>query len=675
MPCLLISFLLSWFFYSGKQDWPTATKTLLIFLRGLGLFLILALLLNPLIRKFKENVLPPISIFLIDDSQSISLGTAADSLKLLSSKIKSLKNEWEKSGSKVYVSGLRGDLNIDSLVFDKKESALSKRLNELKEEFDNQNVSQIILVSDGISNQGLDLSQIKQNIPIHTVRLGNPQPRKDLLISEIRMNKIAFKGNTFPVSVLVKGKKLEGNPISVSVWENGKNLDQKSGMLGSNGLFKTEFNLKAETKGIHGYQVKVDAIPGEITLANNTRNTFIEVIEGKQKILLAAAAPHPDLKAIKSALAGLGQMELEVVVGGLDSWKPENYNLVILHQLPDRAGTFGNQVSQVLKGNTPVLLITGAMTDLSKLKIEASSWLNIQGFGFSMEEISTEFQPDFQRFQFEEAWKKTLSGLSPVKSISSYYGFKAGAEAILIKKLGKATSPTPLLAVQVNDTPKRGIFWGEGLWIWRLNEYAQNENFNATDNLIQKTVQLLASTEKKQKLKISLPRNELSEGESAQFFAETFNQIFEPIFNQKIELLLRNKEGKKWNYTFYNNAEGTGFSSESLPPGTYSYLASAMLNGKKETDQGEFLVRPVELEALELEANHAGLQELSSNNEGISVGISGIDQLAPLGENNLKPMISFTDWDENVLSFWWILAFIGILFSTEWLLRKLYRGL
>jgi hypothetical protein len=83
----------------------------------------------------------------------------------------------------------------------------------------------------------------------------------------------------------------------------------------------------------------------------------------------------------------------------------------------------------------------------------------------------------------------------------------------------------------------------------------------------------------------------------------------------------------------------------------------------------------VELEALELEANHAGLQELSSNNEGISVGISGIDQLAPLGENNLKPMISFTDWDENVLSFWWILAFIGILFSTEWLLRKLYRGL
>jgi hypothetical protein len=42
--------------------------------------------------------------------------------------------------------------------------------------------------------------------------------------------------------------------------------------------------------------------PEEFTAQNNSRDAYIEVIDGKEKILLLAAAPHPDIKAIKSAL-------------------------------------------------------------------------------------------------------------------------------------------------------------------------------------------------------------------------------------------------------------------------------------------------------------------------------------------------------------------------------------
>lgn len=675
LPCLLLSLAGAWFFYSGKQEWPKWLRFALTGLRSISLFLLLALLLNPLIRKLKENILPPISVLIIDDSQSIPLGTSPDSLSILKTGLKELKKKLEEEGSKVVVSGLKSDINPDSFSYSGKESALSNRISTLQEEFDNQNIFRIILASDGISNKGPEPGQKQFPFVVHTIRLGNPNPRKDLLVAEVRINKIAFRGNTFPVSVLIKGRKLEGTPVSVSILENGKILQTRSPVIGANGLASAEFVLKAETKGIHSYQIKVEPVAGEVTEANNFRNAFIEVLDGKQKILLAASRPHPDIKAIRAALESLGQVETEVITGGQNTWKTDDYNLVILHQLPDRYGTFAPQVSRILQGSTPVFVIAGSQTDLGKLRFDASKWLNIQAGGNMMEEVTAAFQPDFQRFQYEDDWKNTLADLPPVKSLSASYGFRGGSEAILLKKLGRATSPVPLLSVQVQDVPKRGLMWGEGFWLWRMNEYARKENFNATDNLLQKTIQLLASTDKKKKLKISQARNEYNEGEGARFFAETFNQIFEPIYNQKIDLILTRKDGKKWNYSFYNNSEQTAFQTESLEPGAYSFTASAMLGGKKETDEGEFIVRPSETETRELEANHGALLELAKNNKGKSVGIANLKQLFPEGDEKPKPLISFTEWDENLLGSWWILLIFGALLSAEWALRKAYGNL
>jgi hypothetical protein len=675
LPCFVFALAAAWFFYSGKQDWPKWARLSLTGIRTLVLFILLALLLNPLIRKMKENILPPVTILLVDDSESVPMGTSPDSLQILKSALKELKKKLEDDGSQVVVSGLKADLKPDSISFTGKESALTERISALQEEFDNQNIFRVILASDGINNKGPEPGQKQFPFVVHTIRLGNPNPRKDLVVSEVKANKMAFKGNTFPVSVLIKGRKLEGSPVSVSISENGKILQTRSSAIGQNGLASMEFVLKAESKGIHGYQVRVEALAGEITTANNTQNTFVEVIDGKQKILLAAAHPHPDIKAIRAALSPLGQIELDVVTGGQNAWKTDDYNLVILHQLPDRYGTFGPQVSNILKGSTPVFLIAGSHTDLARLRLEGSGWLKLQNGGFIPEEVTTAFQPDFQRFQFENEWKATLEDLPPVKSLSSSYEFAGGGEAILLKKLGKATVPTPLLAVQVQNNPKRGILWGEGFWLWRMNEYARKENFQATDNLLQKTIQLLASTDKKKKLKISQARNEYNEGEPARFFAETFNQIFEPVFNQKIELMLKRKDGKKWNYSFYNNSDQSAFQTESLEPGAYAYTGSAMLNGKLEKDEGEFLIKPSETETRELEANHASLEDLAKNNQGKSVGIVQISRLFPEEDEKPKPLISFAEWDETLLNSWWILLLIGVLVSAEWTLRKMLGNL
>ena len=666
----------AWFFYPANNQWTKSVRWTLFGLRTFLLFLVLALLLNPLIKKFRQTVLPPVALILIDDSQSVVLGSNPDSLSLFRSEIKLAKEGLQKSGYQVFVSGLEKDINVDSLFsFNIKESAIYRKLKGLEEEFDNQNLSRVILASDGITNVGADLSGVAFPFSISTIKLGNPYSRKDLIVSQVRVNKVGFLGNSFPVSVQVKGKKLEGSPIFVSISDNGKVLESKTANIGNNSLANLEFQIKASSKGIKQYSVEVKAIAGELTIANNKRQAFIEIVDGRQKVLLLASTPHPDIQAIKSALEPLNQFELTTIVGGLDAYKAADYNLIILHQLPDRTGTFASQVSQFLKGNTATFLICGSGTDINKLRLESSSWLSLQGFGGPMDEITTGFNSDFQRFQFDENWKNTLNDLPPIKSPGLGYGFKSGAEVILQKKLGKAIIPTPLLAVSMNTNPKRGVFWGEGLWLWRMNEFAQNENFAATDNLLQKTIQLLVSADKKQGLKVYLAQNEISEGESANFFAETYNQLYEQVYNQKVQIVLQKNGGKKLTYSFFNSQTNSSLITEGLVAGTYSYVATSQINGKTETDKGEFIVKANELESQELEANHGMLEDIAKANNGTSVGIGSIKSLIPNGDEKPKPLISFTDWEENILSLWWILVVLIGLASTEWFVRKLNGSL
>lgn len=668
---MALALLGAWFFYSKPGIYPKSIRWTLFSLRALLLFIILALLLNPLIRNIRQAMLPPIAVLLIDNSQSIALGTPKDSLSTFQKNLKELKGKLESSGVQVVLSGLDKDISSDSaLLFSGRQSNLDAALKRIQDQFDNQNLTQVIVASDGIFNLGADPSQIEYPFSVSTIRLGNPQPNKDLLIARIRNNKVAFLGNTFPIQVQVKGRKLAGNQVVVEISENNQILQSKTATLGMNELVDLDFQLKATTKGIQQYQVSVRPVEGELTLLNNKRSTYIEVVEGKQKILLVAAAPHPDIKAIRSALEPIDQLEVTTVIGSKDEWKPGSYNLIILHQLPDRWGTFGPQVVQALKGNTPIWIFAGSSTDLNRLRLETAEWLKIQGYGNGLDEVSGVINPDFQRFTFEDSWRKIIETLPPLPSPVSSYSFKFPAEIVLQQKLGRATTQTPMLSVDVNSQPKKAIFWGEGIWIWRLNEFALNQNFTAVDNLIQKMTQLLLSSDKKQRLKVHLAQSEMMLGEQANFICETYNQLFEPIFNQKITLDIRNSEGRKFQYSFFNSPTNSTFTGESLPAGAYRFTASSQINGKTETDAGEFVVKAFDLESQELEANHTLLKNLATKNNGQSVGIS---QMALLGTdlNDLaKPLIEFTDWDENILSKTWLLLLIIAIASVEWFIRK-----
>ena len=76
-------------------------------------------------------------------------------------------------------------------------------------------------------------------------------------------------------------------------------------------------------------------IAGELSLANNSQDIFIEVIDGRQKVLIVGSAPHPDMSAFKQAIEANDNYEVEIkLTSNFSVQDIADYNLLISPEPP-----------------------------------------------------------------------------------------------------------------------------------------------------------------------------------------------------------------------------------------------------------------------------------------------------------------------------------------------------
>ena len=78
--------------------------------------------------------------------------------------------------------------------------------------FSNQNIGALVLVSDGIYNRGSNpvFQAAELQYPVYSVAFGDTTEIKDLLVKKINHNQVAYLGNNFPVEVQIQAKKFAG---------------------------------------------------------------------------------------------------------------------------------------------------------------------------------------------------------------------------------------------------------------------------------------------------------------------------------------------------------------------------------------------------------------------------------------------------------------------------------
>lgn len=666
------------YYKNRRNDFSPLLSKLMSLFRFLAIFFIAFLLLSPLLKTITHSNEKPIIIFAQDNSQSI----------LISKDSSFYKNEYKQKIEKL-IDELGQKYDIKSFSFDDKvneqlnfdykgkQTDISALFDDLITRYTNRNVGAIIIASDGIYNKGNNPLYVSDKIkaPIYTLALGDTSIRKDLLIQKVNFNRITYLGNTFPIEVVVNANKAKGLSAKLKLTHGQKELFNKTINFSSEQYSET-INITTEAKeiGLQRYTISISPVNDEIILTNNRKDIFIDVLDARQKILLLAANPHPDVSAIKQTLEGNRNYDVQVALIN-DFTKPvSDYNLVILHQLPANNSAATKIISDIQKANIPLLYILGTQSNISQFNAY-NTGLNIaaknQVFNESLPSLSSEFS----YFTISDETRKMLNNFPPLNCIYGNYKSSPSAEPFLIQKIGNVISNQPLILFNQSLGSKNGIITGEGLWKWKLSNYAQKNNSEAFDEIITKIVQYLSVRIEKGLFRV-INSHVFNENQNVEFDAELYNDSYELINENDVNLTIINSSGKKFPYQFNKTSNAYHLNAGVYPQGDYKYQAVVKLKNKTLTQNGEFTVMAMDAEFSNTIANHELLYNLAKKNGGEMLYPSQIEKLADLLQkrDDIK-LVKYTQKRFNdLINLYWIFFIIIALLSAEWFLRKRNGG-
>lgn len=640
------------------------------------------LLLNPLIRSQKTLTEKPKVVLAVDNSESVA-AAGRPALNRALAGLQTLRQQLTDKGLDVSVRTL-GDTTTDGdltqIPFTQRTTDLSGLLSSIRSDYEGRNLTDVVLVSDGIFNQGLSPTFGQYPFAVQAVGLGDTIPKRDVQLKGIVANRIAYLGNQFPVQAEVVSNGFQGRSATVVLRQNGKELGRQPVNFGKNETFnQLTFQATATQKGVQHYVVEVLPQSGEFSTRNNRQDVYLDVIDGKEKVLLLALAPHPDLKAFRNILEKNQNYEVDVrVLTGTpaEAAPPADkvYDLIILHQIPDN-GNVGNPLLQkYLTRNTPVLFILGNQSAIGSFNT-SNSVMQVSAQSNQTDKVTGAFNGEFRQLNLDPTRLEILSKLPPMLAPYGEFRLQPGSEVVLWQQVGSVRTTKPLLALNVTSPRKTAVLAGEGLWGWRLEEYALTDKQEVVDEVIQKVIQLISVKEDRRKLRVYPIRNEFVAGEKVIFETELYNDIYERLYDKPVRLEISDEKGITRSFNYTPTASNSRFEISRLPEGAYRFRASVSVNNKAEQSSGQFVVRDLQLEALNTTADHGLLRQLSQQTGGQFYTANRIDDLVRNLSTQTHPARLTSTEEMNELINWrWLFFVVLTLAAVEWGLRKFYGG-
>ncbi len=674
--CLLIGALYAFLLYQKKAPWPTYWNYILAFFRGaVATIIAMLLLLNPLFRQVENTQEKPTLVLALDNSESLPSGADSASMRVLMENVKNLGQEMEKADMHLEVRTFSGAIpmgELEQVKFDHPSSDLGQLIRGIQNDYENRNLDKIVLISDGIHNQGISPNYQVYGNPVYTMALGDTTPQKDVKLLAVLANKVAYLGNQFPVAAEIENVGYTQGPIRAFLTQNGQILDQKTLTFKEDGeVQEVTFYTKAQQKGMQHYVVQVEIQNAEFSTLNNVRDIYVEVIDGKEKILLVAHNPHPDIKALKTAIEKNENYEFSFFIPGINQLKEDKYDLVIFHQVPNLRNV-GNELVDKFK-NTARWFILGAQSDLNSFN-RSNNGIRVLERIRRMDRVTPVYNQSFNKFTFDAQKVALIERLPPLAVPFADYALSNGSEVLLSQKVGNIPTDKPMLLVNQRNNVKTAVLTGEGIWQWRLEEFALGNSHESFDELISKLIQYLSSKEDKRRLRVYPINTEFYDFEKVVFESEVYNEIYERVYDQKINLTLQDEAGKTYTYPFTSSQGNTRFEISGLKKGVYRYQATAQVQGRSEQSSGQFTVKDLQLESLNSTANHNLLRQISQKTGGSFFQADQFsDLITKLKESRKPDIIHSTETLSEIINFWWIFFLMALLAALEWGLRK-YQG-
>ncbi|RZK51601.1 MAG: VWA domain-containing protein, partial [Hymenobacter sp.] len=402
--------------YSAQAPWSRAVNYGLAAVRFVTVSFLCYLLLAPFFKTSTTHTEAPTVVLAVDNSQSVGLFTPQPALSAFTAGLPGLAAALRDQGFRVETRTLtRAEAAPDSLRFTAGRTDLGRLLTDAAEANADRNLAAVVLATDGLVNQGQEPQPGESAVPLFGVALGDSVAKKDVRLTDLLYNRVAFSGNKFPLEAEIGYEGYAGGAATVEVREGGRVLQSRRVALpAGRQLVRTTFQLTAPAPGKRRYEVRVLPLAGEFTALNNARTAFVEVVKGKLRVLLAGAAPHPDLKALRAAILANDNFDLTLAVASVGAPLPAtaSFDVAVLHQLPARGGLGQELLARVRAARVPVLYVLGAQSDFPAFN-QLGAGLRVQPRGTQTDEVTPLPNPGFARFNFDDETKRRFAEYPP----------------------------------------------------------------------------------------------------------------------------------------------------------------------------------------------------------------------------------------------------------------------
>lgn len=666
------------YFRERKNEFGTTLRTVLAVLRAITITGIALLLLNPLIRSVRKNAEKPVVLILQDNSESVLTGKDSTFYRasypgLVRTFTESLGKDFNVQ-SFTFGGAIKDGLTID---FTEVQTNTGEAFEGIYNRFSHKNVGALVLLSDGINNRGSNplYTDYNFNFPVYCVALGDTSLQRDLIVSHVNYNRLAYLDSQFPLEINVTGKKCKGLGSVMTIERNGEILYQTRLSFDADFGFRTiQTSLLAKSTGMQRYTVKLAPIEGEVSYANNIFDIYIDVLEDKQKILLLADAPHPDVSAIKQAVSENINYQLDEFLITDFKGSVKEYNLVILHGLPSVRNNSTAILRTLDEDGIPTLFILSKNTFLPLFN-EQKTGLVIETRNILYNEALPYLNGDFNLFGISDRIKETVPRFPPLVSPYGSLQLNPSAVPFLYQQIGSLTTGQPQWIFNQAYDRKTAVILGTGIWKWRIKEYGFSATHEAFDDIINRTIQFLALKIDKSLFRV-YAKNNYGERDDIELEAELYNDVYELINDPDIPITVTGSDGTNYPYEFSRTTNAYYLNAGNLPPDTYTYSSQVDAGGSTLTESGEFTVRASRLEQLNTEADHDFLFNLARKYGGEMVYPAQFELLENKirQRDDIKTVVYYQKRFSEVLNIPYLMILILLLLSIEWFVRKRAGG-
>lgn len=670
IPCLLLGLFYAWILYPKTLKGEEKVLSYILFvLRTILVFFLSVLLLSPVLQNQKERLEKPLVIIAQDNSASVKIAQPEGFNRIeFQNNLNQLKNNLNEDYEVAVLNF--GDQVLPGFKFDyaAKETDFSQLFEYINTQYGSRNVGALIISSDGIINKGSSPVNdvVKSKIPVYTIALGDTIPKKDILISNISYNNIVYLGNDYPLEISLSAFQFKGEMAQVNVRTNDGQVRTSSYKIDDQSWRKTfRVNLQARTKGVQKIVVTVNPLNGEISKQNNQQVIYVEVLDGREKVLILAHAPHPDLSAIKQSLESNKNYQSDIAYANNPPADLLKYGVIIFHNLPSEIYPIKDILNKI--SQKPRWFIIGSQTNISSLN-QIQNLLNAQTNN-TIQDIIPTINKEFSPFALTASTRSFLSQLSPLSVMAGSYTLKSSGSHLLVRR---DNISVPMLTFTAQQNLKTAFLTGEGIWRWRLDNFLENENHDAIDELIAKSAQYLSTKDDKRKFRVYPAKDGFTTNQHIILNADLYNDAYEPISDAEISIDVTHSGGNKYSFQFSPKGNFYELDAGIMGAGEYAYIATAQYSNKKYTVKGNFIVKELFAEYQQTVADHQLLYNLANSSNGKMVLPPDLNKIPDyIRENENVKTISYSDKSyEDLIDLKWVFVMMISLLTLEWFLRK-----